>query len=452
MTPARTICVGFLAVIIFGTILLSLPIANVEGNWEPLIALFTSTSAVCVTGLSVVDVGQHYTPLGQLILLGLFQIGGLGYMTATTFLLVLVGRRFSLRDRIALQHALDIPGIKGGVQLVKSIISTTLLLELTGVFLLLYAFSRDRSDLPFLTNVWQAIFHSVSAFNNAGFSLFSSSLVNYAGSPIVNFTITGLIIVGGIGYQVIMEVYNWLQIKLRRSNAPILLSLQFKVAVSSTVFLLAIGTLAFFLTEFTNNQTLGALSFPKQALAAWFQSVTSRTAGFNTIDTGAMTMTGLFTTIALMFIGACPGSTGGGIKTTTMFLLLGCTRSALQGREDILLFNRQVPAVLVFKAIAVAVGSMFTLVISIVLLSITEADLITKSGYSFIHILFEAVSAFATVGLSMGITPEVSDLGRLILVGTMYIGRVGVVVLMAALIAEPEPSLVKYPEETLLVG
>jgi trk system potassium uptake protein TrkH len=452
VTPARTICIGFLAVIILGTILLALPISSVGGHWEPLVALFTATSAVCVTGLSVVDVGQHYTPLGQFILLSLFQIGGLGYMTATTFLLVLIGRRFSLRDRIALQHALDTPGIKGGVQLVKSIISTTLLFELTGVFFLIYAFSQSRSEAPFLSNVWQAIFHSVSAFNNAGFSLFSNSLMDFADSPIANFTITTLIIVGGIGYQVIMEVHNWLQIKLRRSSAPVHLSLQFKVAVSSTIFLLVVGTITFFLTEFSNPNTLGAFSWPQQAMAAWFQSVTARTAGFNTIEISAMTMTGLFTTIALMFIGACPGSTGGGIKTTTMFLLLGCTRSALRGREEILLFNRQVPGMVVFKAIAIAVGSMFTLVLSTILLSITEAELITQNGYNFIHIFFEAVSAFATVGLSMGITPEVSDLGRLILVGTMYVGRVGIVVLMAALIAEPEPSLVKYPEETLLVG
>jgi trk system potassium uptake protein TrkH len=452
VTPARTICVGFLAVIILGTILLSLPIANVEGNWEPLIALFTSTSAVCVTGLSVVDVGRHYTPLGQVILLGLFQVGGLGYMTATTFLLLLIGRRFSLRDKIALQQALDIPGIKGGVQLVKSIISTTLLLELTGVFVLIYGFSKNRSDASFLSNVWQAIFHSVSAFNNAGFSLFSNSLMDYASSPTINFTITALIIVGGIGYQVIMETYRWLQVKLSRSGEPVHLSLHFKVAVSTTIFLLVVGTIASFLTEFRNHNTLQPLSFPQQAMAAWFQSVTSRTAGFNTIDTGTMTMTGLFTTIALMFIGACPGSTGGGIKTTTMRVLVSSTGSALRGREEILMYHRQVPGLVIFKAIAVAVGSMFTLVFSTVLLSITEADLIAENGYSFIHIFFEAVSAFATVGLSMGITPEVSDLGRIILVGTMYIGRVGVVVLMAALIAEPEPSLVKYPEETLLIG
>jgi trk system potassium uptake protein TrkH len=452
VTPARTICVGFLAVIIVGTILLSLPIANVDGNWEPIIALFTSTSAVCVTGLSVIDVGKHYTLMGQIVLLGLFQVGGLGYMTATTFLLLLIGRRFSLRDKIALQQALDIPGIKGGVQLVRSIISTTLLIELTGVFLLIYAFSKNRSDASLLSNIWQAIFHSVSAFNNAGFSLFSNSLMDYAGSPIVNLTITALIIVGGIGYQVIMEAYFWLRIKLSRSREPTHLSLHFKVAVSTTIFLLILGTIAFFLTEFRNDNTLQSLPFSQQAMAAWFQSVTSRTAGFNTINTGTMTMTGLFTTIALMFIGACPGSTGGGIKTTTMRLLVSCTGSALRGREEILLFHRQVPGLLIFKAIAVAVGSMFTLVISTVLLSLTEAKLIAENGYSFIHVFFEAVSAFATVGLSMGITPEVSDLGRLILVVTMYIGRVGVVVLMAALLAEPKPSLVKYPEETLLVG
>ncbi|MCS6959753.1 MAG: TrkH family potassium uptake protein [Pseudanabaenaceae cyanobacterium SKYGB_i_bin29] len=443
MTPAKTICLGFLGLIALGTFLLSLPLATRDGTWSSFTtALFTATSAVCVTGLSVVDVGQYYSHFGQVVLLLLLQIGGLGYMTTTTFLLLLIGRKFSLRDKLTLQQALDIPGIRGGINLVQSIIATTLIIEITGIFILLLGFAPahgiDRG-------LWLAIFHSMSAFNNAGFSLFSDSLMGYKRSVLVNLTISGLIIAGGIGYQVLLEFFLWLRSKLWRSQERIIFSLNFRVAVSTTLVLLVVGTILFRMSE-ANSPAFQDLNFWEKWLAAWFQSVTTRTAGFNTVDISKLSVAGLFITIAWMFVGASPGGTGGGIKTTTARVLFACTGSALQGNEEVYIYERQVPHVLLVKAIGVAVGSLLTVICSTILLSITDPQ------FRFIEILFECASAFGTVGLSMGITPQISPPGQLVLVATMFVGRVGVMLLMAALMSAPKPKMIQYPEETLLVG
>ncbi|BBC24507.1 potassium uptake protein, TrkH family [Pseudanabaena sp. ABRG5-3] len=421
-----------------------LPISSSSGTWtDPITALFTATSAVCVTGLSVVDVGKFYSFWGQLFLTLLVQVGGLGYMTATSILMLLIGRRFSLRDKITLQQSLDTRGIRGGLQLVKSIIAVTILFELTGVFAMLPIFSQQMS---FTESLWQSIFMSINAFNNAGFSLFTDNLMGYVKTPMLSIIIGLLIIFGGIGYQVILEGYLWLRTKFSRSRDYISLSLTFCVATSTTIALLLFGTIAIWFTEFQNNDTLGNLSLFDQIVAAWFQSVSTRTAGFNTIDNGKMTITAMFISIALMFIGASPGSTGGGIKTTTARILASCTGAALQGRDQVNLYKLQVPNGLILKAVGVAVGSLFTVICSTGLLSITDRNM------SFISILFEATSAFGTVGLSTGITGSLSTAGRLVIIATMYIGRVGILLLMAAIFTDTKPSLIKYPQESMLVG
>lgn len=444
MTVSRTICLGFLAVITAGALLLMMPFSMSDGAWsDPVTALFTSTSAVCVTGLSVVDVGKYYSFWGQLVLVLLVQVGGLGYMTATTFLLLLIGRRFGLRDKIAIQQSLDHPGLAGMAQLVQSIIATTLILELTGVFLLQLVFWRDYG---FGYGLWLSIFHSVNSFNNAGFSLFSDNLIGYVRSPLVNFVVTALIILGGIGYKVIMEMYLWLQCRLAKSTSCVVFSLNFKVATSTTIFLLLAGTVAFLLTEYSNPDTLGPLNFGEKLMAAWFQSVTPRTAGFNTIDIGKMTEVALFITIGLMFLGASPGSTGGGIKTTTVRVLFNCTKAVLEGKEEVVCYQRQIPLILILKSIGVAVGSLMVVLIATTLIQLTDPQL------EFIQVLFEAMSAFATVGLSTGITAKVSVLGKLVLIGTMYAGRVGVLLLMGAILGDPKPTALRYPEENLYVG
>jgi trk system potassium uptake protein TrkH len=444
MTVARTVCLGFLAVVVVGTILLMMPFSTSSGTWnDPIVALFTSTSAVCVTGLAVVDTGTYFSFWGELFILLLAQIGGLGYMTTTTFLILLVRRRFGLRQKIAIQQALDRPGIHGSAQIIRSIIATTLFFELTGIFLLLAVFVPDYG---WQEGLWLSIFHSISAWNNAGFSLFADSLIGYQSSAMLIFTISGLIIFGGIGYQVILETYFWLRARVLRKPSQLFFSLDFKVATSTTVILLALGTVAFFLVESRNLRTFGSLDFGNHLLSAWFQSVTTRTAGFNSIDIGSMTTAGLFITIALMFIGSSPGGTGGGIKTTTIRVLTSCTKSILQGKEEVLLYERKIAMSLILKAVGVFIGSIGTVIISTILISLTDPKL------PFLQILFEAVSAFATVGLSAGITSDVSTGGKLILILTMYVGRVGVLLFMSAILGDSRPSRIHYPEENLLVG
>jgi trk system potassium uptake protein len=444
MTVARTICLGFMAVIAIGTIFLMMPFSNTAGTWNNLVvALFTSTSAVCVTGLSVVDPGTYFSFWGQLFIALLAQIGGLGYMTTTTFLILLIGRKFDMRQKIAIQQALDRPGMSGGAQVIKSIIATTLIFEITGVFLLLPAFVPEYG---WKQGLWLAIFHSINAWNNAGFSLFKDNLIGYQSSFLVVFTITGLIIFGGIGYQVILEMYLWLRDRILKKTNCQLFSLDFKVATSTTVILLILGTIAFFCIEIRNPATFGGLNFHDQILVAWFQSVTPRTAGFNTIDIGKMTTAGLFITIALMFIGASPGGTGGGMKTTTLRVLTSCTKTILQGKEEVLLYERKIAMSLILKAVGVLVGSVATVILATILISLTDPKL------DFIQILFEVVSAFATVGLSTGITGTISTAAKLVLIITMYVGRVGILLLMSAVLGDPRPTRIHYPEENLLVG
>ncbi|MEH2366497.1 TrkH family potassium uptake protein [Nostoc sp.] len=444
MTVARTICLGFLAVIAVGTILLMMPFSTSDGTWNNLIvALFTSTSAVCVTGLSVVDPGTYFSFWGQLFIALLAQIGGLGYMTTTTFLILLIGRKFDMRQKIAIQQALDRPGMSGSSQVIRSIIATTLIFEITGVFLLLPAFVPEYG---WSQGLWLAIFHSINAWNNAGFSLFKDNLIGYQSSFLVVFTISMLIIFGGIGYQVILEMYLWLRDRIHKKTQHQVFTLDFKVATSTTIILLVIGIIAFFCIEIRNPETFGSLNLRDQILVAWFQSVTPRTAGFNTIDISKMTTAGLFITIALMFIGASPGGTGGGMKTTTLRVLTSCTKTILRGKEEVLLYDRKIAITLILKAVGVLVGSVATVIFATILISLTDPTL------DFIQILFEVVSAFATVGLTTGITGTISTAAKLILIVTMYVGRVGVLLLMSAVLGDPRPTRIHYPEENLLVG
>jgi trk system potassium uptake protein len=444
MTVARSICLGFIGLILTGAILLMIPFSTSSGNWnDPIVALFTSTSAVCVTGHVVVDTATYFSRFGQLVIMLLIQVGGLGYMTVTTFLLLLLGRKFGLKDKIAIQQALDRRTLQGSAQILKSIIATTLIFELTGAFLLLLVFVPD---LGWSKGIWFALFHSVSAWNNAGFGLFSDNLIGYRNSLLLNLVITGLIICGGIGYEVILELYVLVREWLLSQKIKTVRSLNFRVAVSTTLCLLLGGTVAIWAIEIRNPQTLGSLSFPDQLLAAWFQSVTARTAGFNTIDQAKMSIAGLFMTIALMLIGGSPGGTAGGIKTTTARLLASCTYTILQGKESVVIYRRQIPNSLLLKAIAVTFGSLVTVVCATMLIAIADPQL------DFINIFFEVVSAFATVGLSTGITAGLTSASKLVLVATMYIGRVGILLLMAAILGDSPPSKIRYPAESLLVG
>ena len=444
MTIARTICLGFIAVIAVGTLLLLMPFATITGSWnDPIVALFTSTSAVCVTGLAVVDTGSYFSFWGQLIILLLIQLGGFGYMMTTTFLMLLLGRKFDLSQKFAIKESFDRPFLQGSTNLVRSIVATTLVFELGGMILMLNIFAAKYG---LAKGLWLSVFHSISAWNNAGFSLFSDSLVGYRSSWTINLVIPALVIFGGIGYQVIIEMYLWLLNKLERKKERFCFSLNFKVVNSTTLILLIGGTIAFLLTELHNPATLQGLSFVDRFLAAWFQSMSTRTAGFNSIDLGNMTTAGLFITMGFMFIGASPSGTGGGIKTTTLRILFDCTKAALQGKNQVVLYQREVPAPLILKAIAVVFGTASSIIIATILIAFFDPN------FDFIQILFEVISAFATVGLSTGITASFSTISKVILISAMYTGRVSILLVIASIIGEPRPTSLQYPEENLLVG
>lgn len=444
MTVPRTICAGFLMLIAVGTALLMVPFSTASGDWnDPIVALFTATSAVCVTGLIVVDTGSYFSSTGQFFILLLIQVGGLGYMTATTLLLLILKRRLGLKDRLAVQQSMDIQELSGTKPLLISIISMTLIIEIAGALLVMPVFTQNYGDR---FGIWLAIFHSISAFNNAGFSLFSDSMVQYVHSPWINTVITGLVIFGGIGYQVIMEAFMWGRDRLLNRQTRAEFSLHFKIVTTTTIALLLIGTVALLALEYDNPQTIGAFTLNEKIAAAWFQSVIARTAGFNSIDIGGMNEASLFLMIGLMFIGASPGSTGGGIKTTTIRILIVCTRTVLRGYQEVVAYRREIAPDRVLKAISVVVGSGVTVI------GVTTALAFFDPELTFIRIFFEAVSAFATVGLSTGITADLSIPSQLVIIGTMYVGRVGVLLFMAALLGDSDPSMVKYPEEDLLVG
>lgn len=453
MNVARTVGLGFLTVISMGTILLAMPFASDEGVWtHPVDALFTATSATCVTGLVVVDTGNYFSFWGQLVILILIQVGGLGYMTATTFLLLLLGRQFRLRDKIAIQQTLDTPGLSGLQKLILSIIGVTLFFEVGGVAVLLPVF---RQDFTLQQSWWLAIFHSISAFNNAGFSTFSDSLMGYARSLQLNIIVTILIVFGGLGYQAITETFLWLKASLWRfwkkeisqeNTERFLFSLHFKIVTRMTLFLLASGSILFLITEWNNPATLGNWSFPDKILGAWFQSVTTRTAGFNTIEISQLSQAAIFVTIVFMFLGASPGGTGGGIKTTTLRVLFGATRSVLRGRNYVICHQRQIPQEMILKSVGVLVCSLVVAIAATFLLSISDSNL------ELINILFEVVSAFGTVGLSLGVTSSLSIFGKLIITVTMFVGRVGVLLLISAIVQPAKRSMLQYPEENLLVG
>lgn len=446
MSIARTICLGFLAVISVGTILLLLPVTTADGSWnDPITALFTATSAVCVTGLIVVDTGTHFSFWGQLIIVLLIQIGGLGYMTTNTFLLLVIRKKFDFRKKIAIDQSFDRPFLQGSKSLIISIIATSLIFELTGFFCLIPLFSEQDNA------IWLALFHSISAWNNAGFSLFSDSLMAYQSSLLANIIFPILIIFGGLGYQAVFEIFLWIRQNfeekiLKRNTEIFTFSLNSKIVTNTTLILLILGTFAFLATDFSNAQVFGNLSLKERFLGAWFQAVTTRTAGFNTVDISTMTNAGLFITIAFMVIGASPSGTGGGLKTTTLRILINSTISTLKGQTEVIIYQRRVPMNLILKALGVLCASFTLLTIVTALIAITDPDL------SFIQILFEVCSAFATVGLSTGITGNLSALGKLIIIVTMYIGRVGILIVINTLVKASSPSSIKYPEENLLVG
>ncbi|MCR8979608.1 TrkH family potassium uptake protein [Brevibacillus laterosporus] len=438
LSPPKVLVLGFAIIIAIGTILLTLPIATNDGQGLSWInAFFTSTSATCVTGLVVTDTGTTFTMFGQLVILALIQVGGLGFMTLATFFALLMGKKISLKQRLLLQESLNQISIEGVVRLAKMLLIFTGLIELTGGILLTLRFAFD---MPFAKALYYGMFHSISNFNNAGFDLMGefSSLTKYVSDPIVNLTVCALIILGGIGFIVMAEVYGYRETKR--------LSLHTKVVLTTTAILIVVGTLAILILEFTNAKTLQPLSPIGKFFGALYQSVTARTAGSNTISIGDMRQSSLFFIIVLMFIGASPGSTGGGIKTTTFATLLGAVWAQIKGREDVIFYRQRILPHMIYKSLTVTMIALFIVIVVSMILTITEP------GKDFLMILFESVSAFATVGLSMGLTPDLSDIGKIVISLTMFAGRVGPLTIAFALAQRNRKEYFRYPKGKIMIG
>jgi trk system potassium uptake protein TrkH len=446
IAPGRALVLGFLGTIVSGAMLLWMPMSGASPNTTTFVdALFTAASAVCVTGLIVVDTPQHFSFVGQLVILILIQIGGLGYMTTTSFISLLLRQHITLRDRLALQEGLNQLTLEGLVRYVRRVIAVTLAVEGVGAVLLAAWWLRE---FPLPTALMFGVFHAVSAFNNAGFSLFSDSLVRYVADPVVSLTVAGLFVLGGIGYSVISEALD----RLRGVRRRLPWSLHAKLVTTVTTLLLLGGMVAILAGEGGHQGTMADLSPGAKILATLFQSATARTAGFNTLAIGNLSQASLFALILLMFIGASPGSTGGGVKTTTFGILALTTWGALLGRPEVRLFRRRLAAESVSKAFGVTLLS-FLLVNGVALL------LLHREGHGLVPTLFEVTSAFGTVGLSVGLpdsptslSGSFSPMGKLLIVLTMFLGRVGPVTVGAALLVRRRMVRYEYPEEPVLVG
>lgn len=439
LNPAQILVLGFAAVIVFGGVLLNLPFASVDGKSVGFInAIFTSTSAVCVTGLVVVDTGTHWTLFGKIVIMLLIQIGGLGFMTMTTTFAFLMGRKISLKSRLIMQEAFNQSALAGVVLLTRRVLLFTLAIEGTCALIMM---TRFIPMYGLYNGIFFSIFHSVSAFCNAGFDLIGGfrSLMPFVADPVINLTIMFLIISGGLGFSVIAEVIN-----IRKFSK---LTLHSKVVISMTSLLIAVGTIFILLFEYANPGTLGPMSWADKILSALFQAVTPRTAGFNSIDMSKYTISAQLLTIILMFIGGSPGSTAGGIKTTTFGLIIAQVISVIAGRENPSVFRKRIPMDAVNKALALFSVAMFIVIFVTMLLSVTEV------GHSFMDLIFETTSAFATVGLSLGVTPTLSTAGKIIIAMTMFAGRLGPLTLIMAIASrQGKVQKYKYPEGKILVG
>lgn len=422
--PGRLITSGFAIVILLGTLMLLLPVSVKDGAVvKPVDALFTSTSAVCVTGLIAIDTADHFTPFGQGVVAALIQIGGLGVTSVGVGFFIATGKRVSMKSRIMVSEAMNIDNYKGMVKIVKAVLLTTLCFEGVGALLSFLVFAQDYSPLH---AAGISIFHSIAAFNNSGFDVLGGlrNLIPYRDSILLNMITCVLIVFGGLGFLVIRDI-----LKHRRFKK---LMFHSKIVIVTSAVLLAVGTLLLKATE--------DISW----MGAFFHSVSARTAGFSTYPIGDFTNAGLFVLCVLMFIGASPGSTGGGIKTSTFFVLIQEARGMFN-KKQVSAFRRGISRETVAKASIITLLSLAVVCVGAFLMCVLEPE------YTFIQLLFEVVSAFGTVGLSTGITPDLSAAGKLVIICIMFIGRLGAVTLLSMWIDHPKPNA-RYTEETVTIG
>lgn len=438
LSPHQIILGGFMILIFAGALLLALPVSSSTGqSIHVLDALFTSTSAVCVTGLVVLDTGTDFSVFGQVVIMLLIQVGGLGFMTYGVMIAIMLGKKIGLKSRMIVQESTKSMTGQGIVRLVLGILLIALVTEAAATIILTL---RWYVKMGLTDAFYNALFHSISAFNNAGFALWSDSVSQYVGDPTVNIILSSLFIIGGLGFTVLLDLYNkknWRQ-----------LSLHTKIVLITSVVLSIAGFVFIFLVELLNPDTFGSLTWGERIWAAYFQSVTPRTAGFNSIDIGNMMVASQFVIIVFMFIGASTGGTGGGIKTNTFVVLMMSVWSIIKGKQDAEIFKRRISNDVVLRALAVILISMAIILLVTLMLTLTE------HGHhdDFLDFLFEATSAFGTVGLSLGLTPELSTAGKLVIIVAMFIGRLGPLTLAFALAQKSSRSQIRYAEEKVLIG
>ncbi|WP_239618735.1 TrkH family potassium uptake protein [Cohnella mopanensis] len=437
-SPPRILVLGFATIVLVGAGLLMLPFAHSQDATPRFIdTLFTATSATCVTGLVVVDTGTYWTTAGQLIILSMIQIGGLGFMTMATLFAIMLKRRISLKERLVLQEAFNQTSIEGIIRLVRKVVIYALTIELAGAILFTIRF---LFDMPVGEAIYKGVFHAVSFFNNAGFDIMGDyrSLVDYVGDPLVNIVTMLLIILGGLGFVVLSDL-----VEIRNPKRK--LSLHSKVVLSMSGILILVGAGVILLFEYTNARTMGSLGFGEKLLAAFMQSVSPRTAGVNTVDVGALRQASQFFIVILMFIGASPGSTGGGIKTTTFTALVGAVVAMVRGKEDVVLFRMRLAQERVYKALTVTLFAFSLVILATMILSTTE-------DHHFLMILFEVTSAFGTVGLTMGLTAQLTIAGKIIIILMMFMGRLGPLTLTYALGPKQGRALYRNAEGKIIIG
>ena len=443
-TTAQIVAGAFLGMILFGTLLLMLPFATAGQGIRFIDALFTMTSAVCVTGLIVLDTPKDFTLFGQLVILLGMQLGGLGYSTTATLLLLALGRRIGLRERMMMMEVLNTLSMEGLVRFVKVIMAIALIVESVGALILTVRFSFDMDPLRAL---YFGIFHSVSAFNNAGFSLFSENLtlLAYRTDLTVNLTISTLIVLGGIGFLVYGDILDNLR------GARFRISTHTKLAVLVSVLLIVGGTVGIWAFEVQNEKTLAAMPFSDQVLAAYFHSISARTAGFNTIDISLVATPTMYFLILLMIVGASPGGTGGGIKTTTFGIICASIWGTLKGRADVMMFRRRIPQELVIKSYVLSALAFGLITGFTMLLSYSE-------NQSFLRLMFEVASAAGTVGLSTGnggvlsLSALFSDFGKCLIIATMFLGRLGPLAVGLFAVKSHEDLRYRYPQARVVLG
>lgn len=437
LSPQQTLALGFAVIIVLGSFLLWMPAASVEGSSLSYIdALFMATSATCVTGLILVDTATHFTHFGQIVLLVMVQLGGLGFMTMTTWFAIVVRKRISLRERLVLKESLNQISIEGIVRLIKNVVVYSLVVESIAAFIFAIRWSFE---MPLGKAIYYGVFHAVSLFNNAGFELVGGyrNLTPYVGDFVINTVSMILVILGGIGFIVMSELIDYS--KTRQ------LSLHSKIVLSVSGFLVAFGALVIFIFEFSNTHTLGPLPVFDKILAAFFQSVSTRSSGTNTVDITSLRQATQFFMVLLMFIGAAPGSTGGGIKVTTFAILIAAMITMIRRKEDVVLFRYRLAQEYTHRALTVTF-------LSLLLIFIVTMLLLATHDYSFLMILFETTSAFGTVGLSMGLTPHLTFTGKIVIILMMYAGRLGPVTLSYALQPKNKKELYHYPEGKITIG